>query len=363
MATLELQAVHKTYPNGHRALCGFDLSVDDGELMVLVGPSGSGKSTALRIVAGLEAPSSGRVFIGGRDVTACAPRERDIAMVFQSYALYPHKTVRENLGFGLRMRALPRAEIEQRTTQVAERLSISALLDRKPAQLSGGQRQRVALGRALVRKPQAFLLDEPLSNLDANLRAEMRAEIGRLHASLRATTLYVTHDQEEAMTLGDRIAVLGKGGLLEQLAAPLELYHRPRNRFVAEFIGMPRINWFEGELSGRRFHATDLQLDAPTLRAASTPAWLGIRPHDLALAAPERAPLQGQVELVETLGASLLVHARTAQGTAFRMLVPEGASLRRGDHVGAQPNPDRLHVFERESGARVPELDAAERSA
>jgi ABC-type sugar transport system ATPase subunit len=353
MANIRLEGVQKTYPNGHRALRGLDLAVNDGELMVLVGPSGSGKSSALRIVAGLEAPTAGRVFIGDRDVTDWAPRERDVAMVFQSYALYPHKTVRDNLGFGLRMRSVAKAEIARRTREIAARLGLEPLLDRKPAQLSGGQRQRVALGRALIREPQLFLLDEPLSNLDAKLRAELRAEIGRLHAAFGVTTVYVTHDQEEAMTLGDRIAVLGPGGHLEQLAPPRELYARPANAFVAEFIGMPRINWFEGELSGHEFRSADVRVQLPFAAEGRREVKLGIRPHDLALCDDAHARLRGRVELVEVLGASQLVYARTEHGSEFRIVAASDASVARGDQVGATFAVEHLHLFDAKEGTRI----------
>jgi ABC-type sugar transport system ATPase subunit len=354
MASVRLQAVDKRYPNGHVALRGLDLSLGDGELVVLVGPSGSGKSTALRIVAGLEAPSAGRVYIGDRDVTALPPRDRDVAMVFQSYALYPHKTVRDNLAFGLRMRGAPKPEIARRTEEIAERLAIGSLLDRKPAQLSGGQRQRVALGRALVREPRVFLLDEPLSNLDAKLRAETRAEIGRLHAAFAVTTIYVTHDQEEAMTLGERIAVLGEAGRVEQFAPPLEVYERPRNAFVAEFIGMPRINWFTGELEDREFRGPELRLALPAAPPGRRPAKLGVRPHDLVPSDDAAAAVRGRVELVEALGATALVHARTARGEGFRMLVAADARVRRGDAIAAAVKLDRAHLFDLDTGMRLP---------
>ena len=353
MASIRFEGVQKTYPNGHRALRGFDLIVNDGEMMVLVGPSGSGKSSALRIAAGLEAPTAGRVFIGDRDVTERAPRDRDVAMVFQSYALYPHKTVRDNLGFGLRMRSVGKSEVARRTQEIAARLGLEALLERRPAQLSGGQRQRVALGRALIRDPQLFLLDEPLSNLDAKLRAELRAEIGRLHAAFGVTTLYVTHDQEEAMTLGDRIAVLGPGGRIEQLAAPRELYARPSNAFVAEFIGMPRINWFEGELSGNAFRGADAQVTLPFVADGTRAVKLGIRPHDLALTDDAPARLRGRVELVEVLGASQLLHARTEQGVEFRVVATPDAEVARGDRIGATFAAERLHLFDAKDGTRI----------
>jgi ABC-type sugar transport system ATPase subunit len=353
MASVRLESIAKVYGGGHSALSAIDLAIADGELLVLVGPSGSGKSTALRIVAGLETPTSGRVYIGERDVTGWPPGERDVAMVFQSYALYPHKTVAENLAFGMRMRGVARTEIARRTREIAERLAIAELLQRRPAELSGGQRQRVALGRALVRQPQLFLLDEPLSNLDAKLRAEMRAEIGRLRAAFAVTTLYVTHDQEEAMTLGDRIAVLGKAGRIEQLGAPLEIYRRPANAFVAEFIGMPRIDWFEGELAGDRFACADFALSLPAPPERDGPARLGIRPHDVALTEPSRALLHARVELVEALGATLLVHARTEHGVELRVIVPADDAVRRGDVIGVTLRADHAHVFDAATGARL----------
>jgi ABC-type sugar transport system ATPase subunit len=353
MASVRLESIRKRYRGGHEALAGLDLALADGELMVLVGPSGSGKSTALRIVAGLETPSAGRVYIGERDVTTWSPRERDVAMVFQSYALYPHKTVAQNLAFGMHMRGVDKSEIARRTREIAERLAIAELLERLPAELSGGQRQRVALGRALVRKPQVFLLDEPLSNLDAKLRVEMRAEIGRLHAAFAVTALYVTHDQEEAMTLGDRIAVLGAGGRMEQLGAPLEVYHRPANAFVAEFIGMPRINWFDGDVDGGEFACADFRLALPGPPRARGHARLGLRPNDLTLADPAHATLRANVELVEALGATTLVHARTEHGRELRMLVPADAAIRRGDPIGAAIASEHAHLFAAESGQRM----------
>jgi ABC-type sugar transport system ATPase subunit len=354
MARVVLERIHKTYAGGQPVLRELSLALADGELLVLVGPSGSGKSTALRIVAGLETPTSGRVFIGERDVTDVPPGERDVAMVFQSYALYPHMTVRENLCFGMRMRGVPKAEMRARAEQIAERLQISALLERKPAQLSGGQRQRVALGRALVRRPQVFLLDEPLSNLDAKLRAETRAEIARLHADFGVTTMYVTHDQEEAMTLGQRIAVLGVGGRLEQLAPPLEVYGRPANTFVAEFIGMPKINWFDGALEGAHFACSDLRLTLPTPPSSGAArVRLGVRPHDLRLVEAREADLRGRAELVEALGAHLLVHAHTEHDVAFRLLAPADAGLRRGDLVHAAIDPARVHLFSADDGRRL----------
>jgi multiple sugar transport system ATP-binding protein len=363
VATLRLDGIHKVYPGGHVALEGVDLAVADGELVVLVGPSGCGKSTALRLVAGLETPTRGRIWLGERDVTDVSPRERDVAMVFQSYALYPHKSVRENLAFGLRMRGAPAGETRRRVAEAAARLGLEAVLDRRPAQLSGGQRQRVALGRALVREPQAFLLDEPLSNLDAKLRVEMRAELAHLHRALGATMLYVTHDQEEAMTLGDRVAVL-HAGRLEQVAPPLELYRRPSTRFVADFVGTPRIDWLEGSLehaagavalAGPGFRLKLPEPLAAALAGGRAPGRvaLGVRPHDLAPCTPEEADLRGRVDLVEALGSALLVHVRAEGDVELRVLVSADEPVAVDDPIALRLRRDRLHLFDAESGARI----------
>src|SRR3954467_12017048 len=269
MASVRLEGVKKTYPNGHVAAQGLDLQINDGEFMVLVGPSGCGKSTALRMIAGLETPTGGRILIGDRDVTVLPPQERDIAMVFQTYALYPHMTVRQNLGFGLRMRGAGREEIEQRVEQAGRALSLETVLDRKTAPLSRGQRQGVALGRAIVGEPKVFLFDEPLSNLDAKLRVETRAELARLHRRLGATVVYVPHDQEEGMTLGSRVAVM-RDGFLQQVAPPMELYRRPANQFVAEFVGSPGMNFLPGNA-------------VPGMGQAHAAGTLGVRPHDLTI--------------------------------------------------------------------------------
>ena len=275
--TIEFRRISKTYSNGHAAIRGVDLAASAGEFLVLVGPSGSGKSTLLRLLAGLDQPSSGRIVIGGVDVTESPPQDRDLAMVFQSYALYPHMTVRDNLAYGLKVRRTSRATTDKKVAEVAGVLGIEPLLDRRPAQLSGGERQRVALGRALVREPKAFLLDEPLSNLDPSLRAHARAELRRLHQSLGATIVYVTHDQEEAMTLGTRVAVM-RAGAVEQVAPPLELYSRPANTFVAGFIGAPSMNLLEastlGIVAAPRRRAESLPVSArTTCRSARAARW------------------------------------------------------------------------------------------
>jgi ABC-type sugar transport system ATPase subunit len=357
LAGIRLEHVSKTYPNAHPALVDVDLEVLDGELLVLVGPSGCGKSTVLRIVAGLESPSSGRVCIAGRDVTELEPGKRDVAMVFQSYALYPHKNVRENLAFALRMRGVPSAERERRIDRVAERLGLLPLLERRPAQLSGGQRQRVALGRALVREPEAFLLDEPLSNLDARLRVDMRAELARLHRDLGATIVYVTHDQEEAMTLGDRIVVL-REGRIEQVGRPGELWQKPATEFVADFIGSPGMNWFDAlveETRGApviRAGRFELRLPPTAVGVRRGPARLGIRPHDVSLVTPGRGHATARVEVVQSVGGSRIVWVLLE---AERVCVVDAGEreLASGAEVGLAFAPERLHLFDPGSGRRL----------
>jgi multiple sugar transport system ATP-binding protein len=336
MASVTLDGIRKTYPNGHVAARDLHLQIDDGEFMVLVGPSGCGKSTALRIIAGLETPTAGRVLIGERDVTGLPPQERDIAMVFQNYALYPHMTVRQNLGFGLRMRGAEPATIDQRVVRVAESLVLDQVLDRKPAQLSGGQRQRVALGRAMVREPQAFLFDEPLSNLDAKLRVETRAELARLHRRLKATIVYVTHDQEEALTLGSRVAVLHEG-IVEQVASPMELYRRPATRFVGGFVGSPAMNFLPGTAAGRNDGMT-----------------LGVRPHDIALVPPGQGDLDARVDVVEPRGSELLVYLRLSGGSndELRVVAPPEPMVPADAIVGVRFDRERLHWFDA-SGRRT----------
>ncbi|MEM8924478.1 MAG: sn-glycerol-3-phosphate ABC transporter ATP-binding protein UgpC [Actinomycetota bacterium] len=326
MAELSLQNVDKVYPNGYQAIFDLNLDINDGEFIVLVGPSGCGKSTALRMVAGLEEISGGKLLIDGRVVNDVHPKDRDIAMVFQNYALYPHMSVFDNIGFALKLAKVPKAEIKQRVDQAASILDLTEYLDRKPGQLSGGQRQRVAMGRAIVRQPKAFLMDEPLSNLDAKLRVQMRAEIASLQRSLGVTTLYVTHDQVEAMTMGDRVAVL-KRGVLQQVASPQELYESPGNVFVAGFIGSPAMNLMRARLSGTAdapmvtVGSHTLAID-PALWAAK-PALagyldkdvvVGIRPEDLEDASlsgadtPADRRLRSEITLVESLGSEIIAH-------------------------------------------------------
>jgi sn-glycerol 3-phosphate transport system ATP-binding protein len=307
--------------------------------MVLVGPSGCGKSTALRMVAGLEQPTAGTIRIGGRDVAGLSPGARDVAMVFQSYALYPHMTVRRNLAFPLRRRRFEKGEIERRVAGVAEMLELTELLNRKPAQLSGGQRQRVAMGRALIREPVAFLLDEPLSNLDAQLRSELRAELKRLHGRLETTMIYVTHDQVEAMTLGDRIAVMHRGQLL-QVGTPEEIYGRPRNEFVARFVGSPAMNLLPGTAVGEGPEVT-----------------VGIRPETLRPAAecPDGLALEITAEVVEPLGSDVFVHGRTDAGDEVVARLPGNARVGTGERVALAAPRDEAHRFDAESGERLEE--------
>lgn len=345
MASISLHGVGKRFTGGVSAVRELNLEIAHGELLVLVGPSGSGKSTVLRLIAGLDAPTSGRILIDGDDVTNVPPQQRDLAMVFQSYALYPHKTVRENLAFGLRMRHVEVARIDDRVQEVARALGIDALLDRRPAALSGGQRQRVALGRAIVRNPKAFLLDEPLSNLDPVLRIETRAELTLLHRRLGATMVYVTHDQEEAMTLGTRIALM-RDGRLEQVAAPMDLYDRPDNTFVASFIGSPAMNIWPGA----------------TVRAERKGALVGVRPHDIELTPVNAGDATGRVEILEPLGPTTLVHVRIddAPANLARIVVQANPRIALGDHIGFSVRRDRLHFFDATSGRRLP--DSAEQS-
>ena len=400
MGAVAFEGVGKVYADGTRAVSGMDLEIRDGEFMVLVGPSGCGKTTALRMVAGLESISEGVVRIGNRVVNNVPPRDRDIAMVFQSYALYPHLTVYDNIAFGLRLRKAPKAEIDKRVREAAHILGLEEFLERKPRALSGGQRQRVAMGRAIVRQPQAYLMDEPLSNLDAKLRVHMRAEIASLQTDLGVTTIYVTHDQVEAMTMGDRVAVMRKGDL-QQVAPPQELYERPVNLFVGGFIGSPAMNLAEATIERRDGRLTVhvgahiLALDDEILRArpaleayVGRTVVVGIRPENLEDAAlePDTPPdqrLQGVVVLREPLGSEIVAHftvaARPAltedvrelardvgQESAVRAAEAEGAGetvmvgrfgprsrIKNGDVVDIAVETGALHFFDLESGLGI----------
>jgi multiple sugar transport system ATP-binding protein len=344
---VQYQEVSKTF-GSTQALAPLDISVPDGKFLAMLGPSGCGKTTALRLLAGLEQPSGGRIFIGDRDVTKLEPRHRDIAMVFQSYALYPHKTVADNIAYPLRLRRSARAERDDRVLKVAELLGIKDLLHRMPRQLSGGQRQRVALARAIIRHPQAFLMDEPLSNLDAQLRLQMRVEIKRLQRELGVTTLYVTHDQIEAMTMADLIAVMSDGHL-QQLATPAELYAKPANLFVARFCGSPPMNIVEGEVADGVFRhecGTLPLADAPV----RGPVKLGVRPEHLELvSAGTTGALSGDIYVVEPLGNETLVTVR-ADGQLLMVRAAPTFAAAVGDRCAVRAAPGHIHLFDMESG-------------
>jgi ABC-type sugar transport system ATPase subunit len=340
------EAVAKSFGTTE-ALAPLDITVPDGRFLAMLGPSGCGKTTALRLLAGLELPTAGRMFIGERDVTRLEPRHRDVAMVFQSYALYPHKTVAENIAYPLRLRRSAKAERDERVKGVAELLDIGGLLDRSPRQLSGGQRQRVALARAIIRRPQAFLMDEPLSNLDAQLRMQMRVEIKRLQRELATTTLYVTHDQIEAMTMADLIAVM-RAGRLQQLATPAELYARPANLFVARFCGSPPMNVLAGEIADGAFRHAAGTLPLPAVPARGR-ATLGFRPEHVELVAPGSAEaLPGEIYVVEPLGNETLVSVRVG-GELIN--VRAGADFARpvGEPCALRPAPHSVHLFDAET--------------
>ena len=360
MAQVTLDQVRKVYPNGFVGVEGATFDVADGELLVLVGPSGCGKSTLLRMIAGLEDISSGTLRIGDRIVNDVAPKDRDIAMVFQSYALYPHMSVAENLGFGLKLRGKSKTEIAQRVDEAARVLELGKLLDRKPAALSGGQRQRVALGRALVRHPQVFLLDEPLSNLDAKLRAGMRVEIARLHRQVGATMVYVTHDQVEAMTLGQRIVVL-KDGHVQQIDTPMALYERPANLFVATFLGSPAMN----VLNGRLVRADGLALDlgdghrVPLGDGRDVPeAWLqrdiaiGVRPESVQPAPSGAAAFPATIEMIEALGNETLVNLRIGPQALVSRVAPRELPPP-GEPLSLEIVSGRWHAFDAATGERL----------
>ncbi len=367
MATVTLSHLRKVYANGVVAVEDFDLAVHDQEFLVLVGPSGCGKSTTLRMVAGLEEISSGTIAIDGQVVNTLPPKDRDIAMVFQNYALYPHMTVRENMAFGLKLRHTPKAEIRRRIDEAAETLGLAPLLDRLPKQLSGGQRQRVALGRAIVRQPKVFLFDEPLSNLDAKMRVEMREEIHRLHQRLNATILYVTHDQTEAMTLGDRIVVMEKG-CIRQAADPITLYNEPENLFAAGFIGTPPMNFLpmtsdgQGHLCSEAGTLTPPEGLFPTLPAGRA-VLFGVRPEMLVAESslqPGPGALAATVDIVEQMGAEAYVHFRVA-GARMTARTPPDWSAYLGGVEGEprrsvfylRPSFTHAHLFDPESGARL----------
>jgi ABC-type sugar transport system ATPase subunit len=355
MASITLERVSKRF-GGLTVVDAVSLDIADGEFMVLVGPSGCGKSTTLRMIAGLEESSEGRIRIGARDVTHLEPRDRNVAMVFQNYALYPHKSVYDNLAFGLRMRRIDKAEVERRVRRAAAMLGIESLLARKPRQLSGGQMQRVALGRALVREPEAFLLDEPLSNLDARMRVQTREEIAKLHREVGTSMVYVTHDQVEAMTLGDRVCAM-RDGRIQQVGPPLALYDRPANRFVAAFIGSPEMNLIETEITpGPAARIGGATLPAPAsgfrLPEPGGRVTLGIRPEHLVITEAPAPHIAGSIIMVERLGDRTLIGVDAA-GIALKALLPRDDTLAVGHSIALAPMPGRLHFFDGETGASL----------
>ena len=353
MGAIALRNVHKTYGSGPKAvkvIHGVNAVIADGEFIVIVGPSGCGKSTLLRMVAGLEEITGGEIDISGRVVNQLEPSERDIAMVFQNYALYPHMSVYDNMAYGLKIAKLPKAEIDVRVQKAAKILELGALLDRKPRQLSGGQRQRVAMGRAIVRQPQVFLFDEPLSNLDAKLRAQTRLEIQKLHAELGVTSLFVTHDQVEAMTLAQRMVVMN-AGRIEQIGTPEQVYGQPATTFVAGFIGSPPMNLMTGQADGSRFSIDAHTLVLPAAAPRSGPLTLGVRPEHADIHPDGAWPLK--VEMLEMLGAERLVYGRLANAAFTQRLDATLTPPKPGDTVGLRVAPRHLHWFDASSGQRV----------
>ncbi len=358
MANVTLNTVRKTYPNGYKAVQGADFKIQDGEFIVLVGPSGCGKSTLLRMIAGLEDVTEGEISIGGTVVNDLDPARRDIAMVFQNYALYPHMTVRKNMAYGLKNQRMSKDEIDTRIAEAAKTLRLDEYLERKPGQLSGGQRQRVAMGRAIVRDPKVFLFDEPLSNLDAKLRTQLRAELKALHKRLDGTFVYVTHDQVEAMSLADRIIIMS-AGQIEQIGSPMDLYLRPVSRFVADFIGSPSMNILDGvveadQRSVRLGNDSVLQLEHPLDARPGTLLDVGLRPEHLMAVAPEQAQLNLTVDFVEQLGADTVVHGKLSDNVDPLALRLTGVhSIAPGEILSLACAGDTLHLFDRTTGRRL----------
>lgn len=360
MASVMLKNVTKKYPNGFVAVHNINLDIKDREFVVLVGPSGCGKSTTLRMIAGLEDISEGELYIGERLVNDVPPKDRDIAMVFQNYALYPHMSVYDNMAFGLKLRKFPKEEIKQRVHEAARILDIEHLLDRKPKALSGGQRQRVALGRAIVREPQVFLMDEPLSNLDAKLRVQMRAEISKLHERLHATTIYVTHDQTEAMTMGDRIVVM-KDGYIQQNSAPDDIYHHPNNMFVAGFIGSPSMNFLHGTIQEEAgeliFYNDFVKVSVPEYKKqvlrdkgyVGREVVLGIRPQDIAQDGPENMRFTAEVMVVENMGSEKFLYMSFSEKDEIIARVDASMNPAMHERVTLSMVPDKIHFFDPET--------------
>ena len=373
MAKVILEGVSKSYTKSAAAVQDIHLEIKDREFMVLVGPSGCGKTTLLRLIAGLEEPSLGKIFIGGREVTHLSPRDRDIAMVFQNYALYPHLTIFENMAFGLKLRKIPSVEIKKRVQEVSSMLGIEMLLNRKPRELSGGQRQRAAMGRAIVREPKLFLMDEPLSNLDAQFRVQMRAELRKLHERIGATTLYVTHDQTEAMTLGHRIALMNNG-VLQQVDTPLNLYHYPDNLFAAGFIGTPAMNFFDGKIklkgSGLSLSVKDFEIAIPLENRSDLLPYLdkevvvGIRPDGVLLESdlPQTERFKAVVEMIEPLGSETYVYLKWGdEGQLLTSVLSSSASLSFNGEVSFSFNKGDFYFFDKETGQRLIDREAVKK--
>ncbi|NEQ24145.1 MAG: ABC transporter ATP-binding protein [Microcoleus sp. SIO2G3] len=363
MSKLELQNLNKTYTPKVIPVKDISLDVDEGEFLTLLGPSGCGKSTLLRLIAGLEPPTRGRVIINGRDVSRVGPGKRNIAMVFQSYALYPHMTVYENIAAGLKLRKMPSDEIRRRVNDVGEKLGLQHLMDRKPGQMSGGQRQRVALGRALVRQPDIFLLDEPLSNLDALLREQVRADLKQIFDEQQTPIVYVTHDQTEAMTLSSKVAVLYDGNL-QQLAPPSEIYNRPANQFVAGFVGSPQMNLLTLNCDGNNAVLGDFRIPLPNLPTTPPQIVAGIRPEDVNVAKPDdRLTIQGRIFLVENLGMQNLISVRV-KGSELRIraLLPTHQAWE-GEDINLSIAPQAIHWFDIQTGDRIQTQHEVERVA
>ena len=358
MAKLQLKGIYKEYENGYTAVKDFNLDIADKEFIVFVGPSGCGKSTTLRMIAGLEDISRGELYIDDKLVNDVSAKDRDIAMVFQSYALYPHMSVFDNMAFGLKLRKLPKNEIEEKVRHAAKILDIEHLLDRKPKALSGGQRQRVAMGRAIVRNPKVFLMDEPLSNLDAKLRVQMRAEISKLHNQLETTFIYVTHDQTEAMTLGTRIVVM-KDGIVQQVDSPSKIYERPNNVFVATFIGSPQMNLLYGDVIregsevlvkvyDKKIKVTKEQEEVLRNKKDLKELIVGVRPEDIKISEKSNETIEAKIEVIENLGAEAILYAKLSDRT-ISFKTSEIGNLKIGDIINITLNNNKLHIFDKEN--------------
>lgn len=358
MIAITLERIQKTYGT-HKVIHDLDIRIESGEFVVLVGPSGCGKSTLLRMIAGLEDISGGELKFGDTIVNELSPSERNIAMVFQDYALYPHMSVEENMAFGLKMRGSNESDVSSRIGTVAETLKIGEFLARRPAQLSGGQRQRVAMGRAIVREPNAFLFDEPLSNLDAALRVEMRLEIAKLHRKIKATTVYVTHDQVEAMTLADRIVVMNKGNV-EQIGKPLDIYRKPASLFVAQFIGSPTMNALPATVRQKGEETLvlscmdrDVSLDLQSTQLSQGHVMLGVRPEDLSACSDQEAWFSGELAVVERLGSQMFGYVEIGQPKMLTVEFPRDSEVELGQHIHVKGDKSRVHLFDSKTGRRI----------